>query len=136
MRSPLRRWLLLAALTVVAAGFVAWRVVRPPAARKPPNFDDWDVPRLLRELRARGLDVRCVPDLELPADAHADYRTLTGGSTFVEAARVVYVTADGLERMPDRPIPLRDSPEVGRLGRFHFYGDPDLFNRIAAALDY
>lgn len=61
---------------------------------------------------------------------------MTGGSTFIEANEAVYVTADGLERMPDRPRSIRGSPEVGRLGRFHFYGDPDLFNRIAAALDY
>ena len=142
--APRALWLALGFALLLGAALMRWWAKEPPPAR-PPDLDDWDIPRLLRHLENRGLHLRPIATLQKGPIAHNLYLTCTGQG---------WVEVDGLLKAPaqiDRWRgtvycemifnPVRRMQRLDQwgdcglgVGPFVFFGDRALLRQIRDAL--
>jgi hypothetical protein len=134
--------LALPALAALVAGACGRARDRAP----PPPLEGWDVPRLLAHLRASGLDLRAVPT-DRDGQAARDRAFLTTADRPWEELNALLATpeqvgrwrgtvfCERLHQPGSRDEALRHWGGCGlRAGPFVLFGDPDLLDRVRAAL--
>jgi hypothetical protein len=146
IRRPVPAWAMVGLPLLLAALICAWNLSRGhrAAPRLPPGLQDWSIPDLAEHLRGAGLAVRVVAAEEAGILGNRAYLTTTASS---------WRDLDVLMKVPERlaewegTVYCERTQEVDRVVRLHlwrgcclcagpfiFFGDPDLLERIRAAL--
>jgi hypothetical protein len=144
-----KRMLTFGAAALLAAGLAvgAW-ALRPggPPARPAPRRDDWDVPRLVERLHARGLDLHVTPVIRGGPTGRSVYLSeterdwidlsrLRAAREYVGEWRGVVLCEWNGPRGGDYARVSTWGDACVELPPFVFFGDPALRDRIEEALN-